>query len=350
MKYVTLAEALQDLPCQAVNRDLLTEQVWETIKSPQFRKSSAADLAGETEKGYKQKIRAFIDRGEPIQFVLVAFPWKVWRMPLKTNRKTPDLGELAFLSQLKNLDATIRLKYAPGTHWTFLTEGRAYLDLFDVPAEETQTYVECVKRFTRILNADHLFSFRCLRSLLDEYPEFIDRYTEIHQQLQAECSTNNGTIPKRFRSFFGTFYSSQDLRHVDIGTIRKVFHQKSADRQELNAAELEIQEELGRRSKEMVLRYVAFNEAKHLVGQSGAIQDRFPDHLYISITQKAGRFTIFPIHPKAKLLPHHGVPVVRTDGRITIDWLDSVQHSEHPFVPIFLEEDTEDVPFYYKEC
>ena len=69
-----------------------------------------------------ERLDYFVAKGEPVQFVSMAFPYKVPN-PLKNDRAAPDLGEALMLRRFQAVLDAIKAVYAPGGVLTILEEG-----------------------------------------------------------------------------------------------------------------------------------------------------------------------------------------------------------------------------------
>lgn len=331
------------------NNATTIDKIWDTFKQQHFTRSTARDLQhNNTETTYRRQIANFVRQERPIRLAMIAFPFKANRNPLKTNRQTPDLGELSFLSSMIRLDHAVRLDYAPGVHWTILTEGEFYQPLFEVSDEEISSYINGVKNLISLLDANELFELTPLKNVMESFPDFPGCVQAEQDRIQKEIKTNG---IREYESFFQTFLTSQDVRRHPPEMLRHIYKAGGCTGQ-LTTAELNLRNRLARKAKEMLICYTAINTAKGMVGNGrGAIALTFPDHLYISVTTKPGRYAFRAIpHDTCRLLPHHGVPVLLDNGqKVDIRWLDHIQPEidTGKIQPIFWANDTEKLPFAY---
>ena len=85
------------------------------------------------------KVRRFIAAGEPIHFVLPAFPAKSPN-PHKVLGRLPDMAEEVALSFLERACAEIRDLYSPGVRISICSDGRVFSDLVGVSDEDVSDY------------------------------------------------------------------------------------------------------------------------------------------------------------------------------------------------------------------
>lgn len=347
---VNLDSVLDILPHRMNSTDAVAEEVWRVMNDQRFAKSRRQDLSAQA-PSYIELIHRAVRKGEPVKFAIILFPFKIWRNPLKTNRQTPDFGELATLNQLASLCYAIKHKYAPGARWTILTEGEAYQELFGIPDGEFRAYLDGIRRFVTQLGEDSLFEFMPLSGVMSAFPD-LPRHQARRLQALDELWANG--LPSKYADYYWTFFTSQDVRDVDPETLKRLYGNGKKNGlpspDDLTQAERSVFNRIDAEASRMMRWYLAYNQAKHDVGDGGAIQTLFPDHLYISVTDKPGRYTLHPLNNRTRLFPHHGVPVLSgRHGAVSIQWLYGVQSRPDRIRPVYLQGDSENLPFYYAE-
>lgn len=136
------------------------------------------------------KIQGFLDRNEPIHFVLPAFPAKSPN-PEKTVGRLPDLGEQLALRTLQTMCEEISDLYPPGARVTICSDGHVFSDLVEVKDEEVTRYHLAVGELIR--EQDHhsleLFALSDLHGQDPDYPalreELMQEYGESLETLKA---------------------------------------------------------------------------------------------------------------------------------------------------------------------
>ncbi|AZE54400.1 PvcA protein [Pseudomonas synxantha] len=101
------------------------------------------------------RIQRFIDAGEPIEFVLPAFPAKSPN-PNKVLGRLPDLAERISLQSLDKLCADIKQLYAPGAYLTICSDGRVFGDVIGVDDADISAYQSAISKIIEQKYADHL--------------------------------------------------------------------------------------------------------------------------------------------------------------------------------------------------
>ncbi|MBZ9572508.1 L-tyrosine/L-tryptophan isonitrile synthase family protein [Patescibacteria group bacterium] len=319
-------------------------RIWRQIQF--FQKHGDRDIDKATKRvHYLNKIEEFVGEGEPIKIIFIAWPFKNYKNPLKTNRRTPDLGELIFVQRLLQINEAVKTEYPPGIEWTVLAEGEAYRGLLGASKEDVALYLETMKRFIKLLGGEKIIKIKDLKKAI-EGPEFNERYQKSLENLRRLKEGRTGEEWFRYRSqidpFVEVMFWSQDVTKIPLKDLIVIYYGDHYI--DMTSRHRELRAFLRDRAKEIAWKYVAFNEAKTEI-----IAKRFPQHLYFSITYKPERFCfrIPTVRP-----PHHGIPVVIPKGPVEITHLATllirILLGYREVVAVYVDDDQEDQPFYYK--
>lgn len=101
------------------------------------------------------RIQRFVDAGEPVEFVLPAFPAKSPN-PSKVLGRLPDLAERISLQSLDKLCADIKGAYAPGARLAICSDGRVFGDVIGVDDDDVSRYQSAIGQIIAQKYADHL--------------------------------------------------------------------------------------------------------------------------------------------------------------------------------------------------
>lgn len=328
----------------------IAAHIFSIIYNKNVRKSTLDEIKGGPIQTLLKQIAAFVREKVPVKIVLIAWPFKFPQNPLKTNRSFPDLGELMFVKRLLDINEAVKLAYEPGIQWTILSEGEAYGELLGVSAEDATRYKETMAYFIHLVGGEGVIILDCLHRVLNQYqnPNF-----ETAWQMQVERFSFNGDrivpppeIQEVFPYLLFTMFWSLDVRMLPLEELLAIYCQEGESKEV---------EKLEEKATTLAIRYAAFQLAKNCLGSNGAVVDTFPNHLYLTITSKTGRFAIQPIHPLTRLFPHHGVPVVTTYGGktwVNVVYLADVLARPNQFEAVYLPGDPEEQmgwqhPFFY---
>lgn len=137
------------------------------------------------------RIRAFVDRGVPIEFVLPAFPAKSPN-PRKVLGPLPDMAEVKSLDFLQAFCEGIGRIYAPGAVLTICSDGRVFGDTIRVSDSAITSYQAALKTIVSDLGAVHLRIFNL--EDIDEFRGFGPDYRKMRSHLAAQYADPIGSI------------------------------------------------------------------------------------------------------------------------------------------------------------
>ncbi len=134
------AIAEDTLPARVLKELLLYRR-----RYPEHRQSaSEADEIRRIEQVQLPRIAAFIEAGEPIEFVLPAFPAKSPN-PGKVSTAVRTWPSALSLSFLNHLCQRIQLFYAPGAKITVCSDGRVFGDLVRIGDAHISAYQDALR-------------------------------------------------------------------------------------------------------------------------------------------------------------------------------------------------------------
>jgi len=245
------------------------------------------------------KVQWFIDRGEPIQFVAMAFPYKVPN-PVKTGRRrAPDAGEALMLRRFQAVLDAVRLAYPPGGHLTILEEGilgrcqgvdpadiaayRAGIpQITDVAGVSDIGYHSLDDMGTRIedFEARWYFEAERLRRLWDEgEPEIRRGYAEANPGERTTVPTRSYE-PATLIAALDPDQTDSALRYV------REYLDLVAHRQ-----------------------FFAYRALLNLRDASGYLEAIAPHALKLTVSPKPENLAVIPVNRWTGILPYHGATV-----------------------------------------
>ena len=140
------------------------------------------------------KVRRCIGAGEPIHFLLPAFPAKSPN-PQKVLGRVPDMGEEIALNYLEHICAEINELYSPGARISICSDGRVFADLVGVAEEDVSNYAaELRLMMERIGNGS--LDFFCLEDLFD-----VADHAAMRDRLLLHYADTLESIKERVHSF-----------------------------------------------------------------------------------------------------------------------------------------------------
>ena len=250
------------------------------------------------------KIISSILQGEPIKFVLPAFPGKSPN-PAKVLGPLPDMAERSALEFLQHLCDRIQLRYSPGAQIILCSDGRVFSDVVGMRDEDVTAYQDELSKMIAeqgltslsTFNLEELYSdlnFDDMRvHLMEQYGEPLEALkASVSRGKEADCSTED-----------------QESHRLYCGITRFLFEDALSPTQQQSRASL--QKECRVRAYEVIQRSKAWGEL---------VEVEFPDAVRLSIhPQGCGdkKLGIRLIEPDNWQTPWHGV-AVDVEGRFVL--------------------------------
>lgn len=140
------------------------------------------------------KVRRFVRAGEPIHFLLPAFPAKSPN-PKKVLGRLPDMAEELALNFLQQGCEEIAGLYSPGARITICSDGRVFSDLVGVSDEDVSNYGREIDSLRERLNLTSLAVF----SMEDLYE--VNDHKNMRDELRRHYAEPVATIEERVHKF-----------------------------------------------------------------------------------------------------------------------------------------------------
>jgi len=196
-------ESHHDLACRILDiifaqRRLLPGETGRDTPSESDQPASgqcSASLMMQSERTpHLPKVRYWIERGEPINLVLPAFPAKS-----PSRRKTlghlPDLGEELAFSNLCQLCDEIGRVHAPGAKVIICSDGRVFADVVRIPDEDVTAYNDEMRRYAKAQGMHQIEFF----DLDDVYPNVKD-FGMLREDLMVMYGESLASLRERCRT------------------------------------------------------------------------------------------------------------------------------------------------------
>ncbi len=307
------------------------EHIFSLLMDPIIRRGDGL-IFSNVQTECRQKISKFVLKNKPIQFVFQGFPFKCHN-PVETLRRTPDLGELASLQRLADINETVRQIYPPGVKFTVLTEGGTYKNLFGASQNELEIYQKRCEYFSELIGGSNCIKFIDFLDLVEDGKKF-QEYC-VREEKGISTGEVEQYIPVMMRSL-------PIISKVPFEDLLAVFGY-GINVNNLTTFEKEFGLYIKNAAKDLAIKYLAIQKVKKSFDVIGS---HFPDFLYVSTTSKQDRYSFHPIHRKTRLYPHHGVPVLGSD-RVDIVYLGEIVSNPEIYTAGYCDEDIEDAPFYF---
>jgi len=314
------------------------EIIFGLLMDPIIRRGDGV-IYGGVQAECKEKISKLVSKGDPIQFVFQGFPFKCHN-PIETIRRTPDLGEIAFLQRLADINETIRQVYPPGAKFTILTEGESYKDLFGASSVEVEIFEQTCKCFSDRLKIGSIIEFINLLDLIKDKKGFFEASKKEAGLIFEVCS--KGKVDEVMQLIPVMMRSLPIVSKVPFEDLFAVFGFGSGSGN-LTSFQEEFAVFLKEAARELAAKYLAIQKVKRKLD---LVNNAFPNYLYVSTTSKKDRYSFHPIHRRTRLYPHHGVPVLGSD-RVDIVYLGEIISNPDVYIAVYCDGDLENAPFYF---
>lgn len=293
---------------------------------------------------WKKNVRRYINKREPIPFVIMACPYKI-QVPLKTNRTAADFGEVLFLIRMKHLVDWIQSIYSPGAQITILAEGILGTGI-GVSENDINTYYDSLIWLFDCLNIGGNINIHNLSQICDAFPEFIRLWNKHTDALFERYNNQDPFFIDEYRSSYKSFFRMIPCRQYQIGSLMDVYNHKIPMSQLSPECQI-IRKNLQTRAKDAVFSYRAFLNARDEINYIERIK---PGSIKLTLAPKPKNIGVCPVNKYTHILPHHGVPVYHPrKKRFQIEYLVDIRRSSLRYQPVYIQCDFENLPFYYEE-
>lgn len=284
---------------------------------------------------WKKEFTFFIEQNKPILFTILGFPFKA-PVPLKTNRKLPDFGEVAMLARLHQIGAAIARVYEPGVEIHVFAEG-AFHEMNGMPRADADAYFKALETVSAKFGYDRFVRLHDTSSIVDEVEGFKNVWDEVTEQIRTRRDRGDAETIDALTAAYPVTFHLNDVTAYNEEAIRNAYLDTSIGK--------ELRTALDARSIDGVVRYRAFLEARDRL----QLLERYtPKGVALTVSPRPGRIGVRPLPLPADVLPYHGVPVWNsTNSSLSIVYLWDLKRQGSTIEPIILDGDGDPAPFFY---
>ena len=273
---------------------------------------------------FETQVEKFVARGEQVQMVLPAFPFKSPNKKTKVLGTLPDAGEEAALCHLNGLALAIKDVYQHGAKVIIVSDGLMYNDILGVSEEEVWAYGQALRRMAQDLKLEHL-GFVHLRDLAtsesaDKAPLSEASYTNNAQVFREEVLKH---LPANF-DVEKQYTSDPDMNMTYQCYIKFLETDLATQHEHLSKTEIKKNNEVI--AKKMLVRGKAF---------AGAIASRYSDCVRLSIhpSREVNKLSLAVTAQLGRVqTPWHSSVVRAVDGTFTMAHSASVSALTHDLI------------------
>lgn len=286
------------------------------------------------------KINVFIKAQKPIEFVMPAYPGRSFNL-LTHTRRAPDLGEFESLCLFWRMNEEVKSIYSPGVKWIIIQNTEVYAPFYGYTKEGLIPYRNELIKMINELGGDqnHCFEFVNMKDLINEREEeFTSVYSEQKRELIHRWGDENHKQKEKVAEAMRLGSNSLAAEIASIKLLDYYHGDKTISH--FNSIKKSIQQ----RAESTALQFAAFLRTVH---QMKLFEKKYPSSIRATVHPKTGQYSPHFISPNNKIVPWHGVAVLKDNGEV-ISVYESVVISEPlRYRAVYIE--GEYTPFYYKE-
>jgi hypothetical protein len=247
----------------------------------------------------------FIAEGKPIEFVSMAFAYKSPN-PLKTEREAPDLGEALMLRRFAAILDAVATIYPTGGRLTILEEG-ILGRCQGVPPARIAAYRAGTGAIAAVAGIDPVrIVFHSLDDMGERIPNFEARWIFEQERLRELWENGDPAIRSAYETTVTAQRASVPTLDYDPAVLVAAYDSSKTD-----SALRYPREYIDKVSHRQFFAYRALLALRDVTGY---LHDLRPYAIKLTVSPKPENLAVIPINNHARILPYHGIPVLRGDG------------------------------------
>ncbi|WP_425052824.1 L-tyrosine/L-tryptophan isonitrile synthase family protein [Psychromarinibacter sp. S121] len=252
-----------------------------------------------------EKFNHFIADGKPIQFVAMAFPYKVPN-PLKNERAAPDLGEALMLRRFQAVMDAVASVYTPGGVLTILEEG-ILGRCQGVSPKRVQAYRDGIEGVMQVSGVDpERITFHSLDDMGEKIPNFEARWIHEQERLRELWQQGDPAMRAAYETTTAAQRTSVPTLDYEGEVLAKAY--------DLTQTDSALRYPRDYIDKVAHRQFFAYRSVLSLRDVTGYLHDLRPNAVKLTVSPKAENLAVLPVNTQSKILPYHGVPVQMADG------------------------------------
>jgi hypothetical protein len=267
------------------------------------------------------------------------------RVPLKTSRTLPDMGEVLSLVRLNHLTQLVGSVYKPGAVITIFTEG-GFGASAGIPERDWKRYDRRLRELTVLLGFEKNIKIKKLSDMekMKDFAKIFRRQLRLHKDAMKQ---NDPEFLLKVAAVQSPIFRLIDSSKYSVDVLMDVYN-NDIPTDELPLAAKRARLTLENRVQSCICEYFSYLAARD---ELHFLEKSVPHYLALSVSPKPGRLGIIPIHKSFSILPYHGVPVLDVEKQSwDLEYLIDIQRDiKHTYRPVHLLKDTDQEPFYYEK-
>lgn len=294
---------------------------------------------------WTNEFKKFTDNKKPILLSILGFPFKI-PVPLKTDRSTPDMGEVLMLKKLHNICDVISKFYKPGATVTIFTEG-VFGRYNLTPEKEYKNYFKNLRKINNSLGFNKYVKLVELEEMEKMSKNFNLIFNTKVQTLRSKLKNSDNDIIKKMKGL------EESLKRI---VNSKIFNLSNGELMDIYNTEIQdnalpkklerVRKIIHKNITDLGINYLAYLSVRD---DLNFLQERIPGVITLSVSPKPGRLGVLPIDGDCVRLGYHGVPVYHpVKKRFSIEYLIDIKRKSGKYKKVFLKDFPESTkPFYY---
>jgi L-tyrosine isonitrile synthase len=290
-------------------------------------------------RSWLDRLAYFVDRDAPIEFVSMAFPYKVPN-PLKTDRQAPDLGEALMLRRFQAVLDAVAAVYPPGARLTILEEG-ILGRCQGVDPRRIAAYRAGIGTIVQLSGVDAgRIVFHSLDQMATAIPNFEARWIHEQERMRELWQQGDPEVSEAYRTTVPALRTAVPTLDYDPGVLAQAYDSAQTD-----SALRYVRDYI---DKVAHRQFFAYRSLLAIRDASGYLHDLRPHALKLTVSPKPENLAVRPVNSWSKVLPYHGVPVLSADRQWEICYLGSVGSAHGPVEAIRFTGDADPRPIAYR--
>ncbi len=287
------------------------------------------------------KIKLFITAKKPIYFTILGFPFKI-PVPLKSDRRFPDFGEILGLQRLYQITCAIKKVYPLGAVITVFAES-PFASFSGPTRGEANLYRVQLKKLAKVFGFEKTVKILDLGVLEKGVPNFKKKMKKLSEEFRRLYMRKDRIFMKKFNEVFPVIFRIVNSRKYEIDDLRFVY--QSDYNLGKNRRLDKIYRKLSKKTEMAIFNYFAYLKLKN---DFNIVENYIPDALQLTVSPKYGRIGVNPVDKKINRLYTHGVAVYKKkEKEFDIEYLFDLLRSNKKITALYFDRDREKKPFLY---
>ncbi|CAD5123867.1 DgyrCDS12174 [Dimorphilus gyrociliatus] len=244
--------------CREISHKKQVDAIIDRIDKIRLKPEQDRFVCSGNEERFRSKITEQILKGDPIKFILPAFPGKSKNNRTKTLSHKPDMAELLSLRHLEEFCYDVRDIYSEGVEFVIFGDGRLYGEILEYGDNVIQEYIDIFCSFIK----NNQLKYEDADSLYGNL-----NFDEVRQKVYKLYEVDLATVDKLIRT-------NENINRVYLGFLR--FFQDEF-------ATTDTFQNVSNKEKKRILKEKARRLIRANLTYSNMIQNIYSDYLRFSI-------------------------------------------------------------------